>query len=151
MRAAPHFYINVNTRTQDRYGEEDGPLTAVEVWLSDRPARVRTDQYGSVLGYVGRLHDSFESDYEKSMYAPGVRANQIVLFLDQLYVDAAHRNQGLGALLLARLEDEARKRGAVLCAAFIEGDDNEKLRAYYMRLGYTVDDSYSPWVMRKKL
>jgi ribosomal protein S18 acetylase RimI-like enzyme len=56
------------------------------------------------------------------------------LYVDDLVVDAAERNTGLGAILLTHLEDQARRLG---CAKLVldTGVDNVAAQRFYARQG----------------
>jgi ribosomal protein S18 acetylase RimI-like enzyme len=56
------------------------------------------------------------------------------LYVDDLVVDAAERSNGLGAILLTRLKDEARRLG---CAKLVldTGIDNIAAQRFYARQG----------------
>ncbi|MEK7466288.1 MAG: GNAT family N-acetyltransferase [Planctomycetota bacterium] len=57
------------------------------------------------------------------------------LFIDGLWVEAPHRNAGLGSRLMALAEEEGRKRGCY--GAMLETFSFEA-RPFYEKLGYQV-------------
>jgi ribosomal protein S18 acetylase RimI-like enzyme len=58
-----------------------------------------------------------------------------VATLDELYVAAAQRNQGLGARLLVAVENEVRRRGGEVVEINVDGDGGGAPR-FYERHGY---------------
>ncbi len=59
-------------------------------------------------------------------------------FVAYMAVDPAHRGAGAGAALLARAEDEARRRGVPYMALMVT-EENAAARALYDRAGYRVE------------
>ena len=59
-------------------------------------------------------------------------------FVAYMAVEPAHRNAGVGAALLERGEDEARKRGLPFMALMVT-EDNAAARALYDRAGYRTE------------
>ncbi|HEY5340689.1 MAG TPA: GNAT family N-acetyltransferase, partial [Candidatus Aquilonibacter sp.] len=59
-------------------------------------------------------------------------------FVAYMAVDPAHRGAGVGAALLARAEDEARRRGVPYMALMVT-KENAAARALYDRAGYRVE------------
>jgi GNAT superfamily N-acetyltransferase len=59
-----------------------------------------------------------------------------VALLDELYVAPEYRGHGIGAGLLANIEDVARQRGVELIEINVDGGDTDA-RRFYERHGYT--------------
>jgi GNAT superfamily N-acetyltransferase len=59
-----------------------------------------------------------------------------VALLDELYVAAEYRGHGIGAALLARVEEVVRHRGVELIEINVDGGDTDA-RRFYERHGYT--------------
>lgn len=59
-------------------------------------------------------------------------------FVAYMAVERTHRGGGIGAALLARAEDEARKRGLPYMALMVT-EENEPARALYERAGYLTE------------
>lgn len=103
----------------------DERLDLVHGWIHDDghevEAFVARDEAGEIVGIVH--------------YRPFARplAGATGLFLDDLFVDAAARGQGVGALLIEAVADEARRRGCTL-VRWITADDNYRARTLYDRL-----------------
>lgn len=57
-----------------------------------------------------------------------------------LAVDPAHQRQGLGTLLVRRVEEEMLVRGCPKVSLLVRST-NEQVRAFYRKLGYAQDDS----------
>ena len=67
-----------------------------------------------------------------------IESGGVEALLDELYLDV--RGQGLGSILLDRVLDEARNRGAQ--RLFLETEAaNERARAFYLRHHFHQDDS----------
>lgn len=78
-----------------------------------------------------------------------------VLFINQLFVDAHYRDLGLGSSLLMKIENEAKKRGALL--AHLETFDWQA-KAFYLKHGYEIfgiledcPSGHKRYYMKKKL
>ncbi len=67
---------------------------------------------------------------------PNVWYDGSVALLDELYVAPEYRGQGIGASLLAAVEDVVRQRGAELVEINVDGGDTDA-RRFYERYGYT--------------
>ncbi len=59
-------------------------------------------------------------------------------FIAYMAVEPKHRGAGVGAALLERAEDEARRRGLPYMALMVT-DDNASARALYDRAGYVTE------------
>ena len=59
-------------------------------------------------------------------------------FIAYMAVDLAFRKRGVGAALLARAEDEARRRGLPYMSLMVT-DDNTAARELYERAGYVTE------------
>jgi ribosomal protein S18 acetylase RimI-like enzyme len=57
-----------------------------------------------------------------------------------LAVDPAHQRQGLGTLLVRRIEEEMLVRGCPKVSLLVRST-NEQVLAFYRKLGYLQDDS----------
>jgi GNAT superfamily N-acetyltransferase len=67
---------------------------------------------------------------------PNVWYDGPVALLDELYVAPTHRGLGVGAALLAGVEDAVRQRGVELVEINVDGGDTGA-RRFYERYGYT--------------
>ena len=77
-----------------------------------------------------------------------------IAFIEMLWVDEPHRNQGIGSSLLSSIEMEAKKNGA--CMAMIEARDWNV--NFFKKLGYSVyctledyPNGYSKYKLNKQL
>ena len=77
-----------------------------------------------------------------------------IAFLDMLWVDEPHRDQGIGSCLLSDIEREAKKNGA----GVVMIDARDWNVDFFRKLGYTVyctledcPKGYSKYKMRKRL
>ena len=77
-----------------------------------------------------------------------------IAFLEMLWVDEPHRNQGIGSSLLSDIEREAKKNGA--CILMIDARDWNV--DFFKKLGYTVyckleeyPTGYSKYKLQKQL
>ena len=77
-----------------------------------------------------------------------------IAFIEMLWVDELHRNQGIGSCLLSDIEQEAKKNGA--CIVMIDARDWNV--DFFKKLGYTVyctledyPNGYSKYKLQKQL
>ena len=77
-----------------------------------------------------------------------------IAFLEMLWVDEPHRNQGIGSCLLSEIEREAKEKGA--CIVMIDARDWNV--EFFKKLGYTVyctledyPNGYSKYKLLKRL
>ena len=98
----------------------------------NRPIFVADDGTGAVLGYAFCIvRESAET---------GVLNARKVLYLDDLYLNEAHRGHGLGRLLM----DAVKEYGAQIGADTLElnvWSFNQKAAAFYAHLGFTPQKS----------
>jgi len=78
------------------------------------------------------------------------------LFVNVIFVKEEYRGKGIGSVLLKKVEDEAKKRGAKL--AHLQTFDFHKAKEFYLKHGYEVfgmlDDyptGYKHYYLKKKL
>ena len=77
-----------------------------------------------------------------------------IAFLEMLWVDEPHRNQGIGSCLLSEIEREAKEKGA--CIVMIDARDWNV--EFFKKLGYTVyctledyPNGHSKYKLQKRL
>ena len=77
-----------------------------------------------------------------------------IAFVEMLWVDEPHRNQGIGSCLLSDIEREAKKNGA--CIMIVDARDWNV--DFFQKLGYTVyctledcPNGYSKYKLQKRL
>ncbi|MBR4725963.1 MAG: GNAT family N-acetyltransferase [Lachnospiraceae bacterium] len=102
--------------------------------------------------WIGRKIQGENGEPEAAGFA-GVNFWNIA-FIEMLWVDELHRNQGIGTCLLSNIEREAKKIGA--CIVMIDARDWNV--DFFKKLGYTVyctlDDypkGYSKYKLKKQL
>jgi len=65
--------------------------------------------------------------------------------IDELFVAADYRQQGIGQGLLARMRAELAARGCV-CLQMQVADGNTRTQGFYSRLGFKEKNGYRLWV-----
>jgi GNAT superfamily N-acetyltransferase len=70
---------------------------------------------------------------------PNVWHDGSVALLDELYVEASRRGQGIGTALLRATEMACRERGAAVLEINVDGEDRDA-RRFYERHGYVNHD-----------
>ena len=102
--------------------------------------------------YIGR---KIKGDQDEPLAAGFVGVNfWNIAFLEMLWVDEPHRNQGIGSRLLSDIEREAKKNGA--CMVMIDARDWNV--EFFKKFGYTVyctledyPNGYSKYKLQKQL
>ena len=102
--------------------------------------------------YIGR---KIKGDQDEPLAAGFVGVNfWNIAFLEMLWVDEPHRNQGIGSRLLSDIEREAKKNGA--CMVMIDARDWNV--EFFKKFGYTVyctledyPNGYSKYKLQKRL
>lgn len=92
---------------------------------------------------IRNSNDKIVAGINASMFGKGS------VYVGILWVDNKHQNKGYGSLLLKKVEDEARKNGAVM--AHLDTFDFQA-RGFYVKHGYelfgAIGDSPTPGRMR---
>jgi GNAT superfamily N-acetyltransferase len=100
-------------------------LEAIWSWIVDDKEAfyclIAKDSQGICLGLM----------HYREMASP-LRGSKVG-FLDDLFVDSAHRGKGVVEALFSTLEEDAKKRGWPLIR-WLTGDDNYRARAVYDKL-----------------
>ena len=102
--------------------------------------------------YIGR---KIKGDQDEPLAAGFVGVNfWNIAFIEMLWVDEPHRNQGIGSCLLSDIEREAKKNGA--CIMIVDARDWNV--DFFKKLGYTVyctiedyPNGYSKYKLLKRL
>ena len=123
-------------------------------YIDDKLVEYNWSQVPAVHGfeYIGR---KIQGDHDEPLAAGFVGVNfWNIAFIEMLWVDEPHRNQGMGSCLLSDLEREAKKNGA--CIVMIDARDWNM--DFFKKLGYTVyctfedyPKGYSKYKMLKRL
>jgi GNAT superfamily N-acetyltransferase len=90
---------------------------------SDADATWVAELDGELVGLVG-IHVSHSLEYDGT-----------VAKVSEIVVDEAHRGRGIGAQLMQRAEDEARRRGCVLLF-LTTAERREDAHRFYRKLGF---------------
>lgn len=111
--------------------ETDGPRIAEALKQENRRAVNRPD----------RAYFAFLAEDDAGGFLGGVHAyvQWDMLYIDDLWLDAAARGNGLGRRLMMQAENEGIARGATMCV--LDTNDWQAL-PFYEKLGYRVISSF---------